>query len=90
MAEAETEPDQASMERMLQQAGFTTAPQSVEDERLLRKQKLAATFRIFGRFGFDEGVAPPIGRSDIRSTRSSSSCSGAPGRSTPSRIRSGS
>ena len=68
MAEAETETDQASMERMLQQAGFTTAPQSVEDERRLRKQKLAATFRIFGRFGFDEGVAGHVTVRDPQQT----------------------
>lgn len=30
---------------------------SVSDERVDRKQKLAATFRLFGKFGFDEGVA---------------------------------
>lgn len=30
---------------------------SVDDERLYRKQRLAATFRLFGRFGFNEGVA---------------------------------
>jgi len=30
---------------------------SVEEERLHRKQRLAATFRLFGRFGFNEGVA---------------------------------
>lgn len=29
-------------------------------ERLLRKQRLAAALRIFGRFGFDEGVAGHI------------------------------
>jgi len=33
---------------------------SPEDERRHRKQKLAAAFRIFGRFGFDEGVAGHI------------------------------
>jgi ribulose-5-phosphate 4-epimerase/fuculose-1-phosphate aldolase len=33
---------------------------SVEDERLWRKQRLALAFRIFGRFGFDEGVAGHI------------------------------
>lgn len=32
----------------------------VEEERLLRKQELAAAFRIFGRFGFSEGVAGHI------------------------------
>jgi ribulose-5-phosphate 4-epimerase/fuculose-1-phosphate aldolase len=31
-----------------------------EDERLRRKQRLALSFRIFGRFGFDEGVAGHI------------------------------
>ena len=33
---------------------------SVEEERLLRKQRLAAGFRLFSRFGFDEGVAGHI------------------------------
>jgi ribulose-5-phosphate 4-epimerase/fuculose-1-phosphate aldolase len=32
----------------------------VEDERRHRKQRLAAAFRLFGRFGFDEGVAGHI------------------------------
>lgn len=30
---------------------------SLADERIDRKQKLAATLRMFGKFGFDEGVA---------------------------------
>jgi ribulose-5-phosphate 4-epimerase/fuculose-1-phosphate aldolase len=34
--------------------------ESVEDERLHRKQKLAGALRIFGRFGFGEGVAGHI------------------------------
>ncbi|MFN8051190.1 MAG: class II aldolase/adducin family protein [Acidimicrobiales bacterium] len=33
---------------------------SVEAERLHLKQRLAAGFRLFGRFGFDEGVAGHI------------------------------
>ena len=33
---------------------------SIEEERLERKQKLAAAFRLFGKFGFDEGVAGHI------------------------------
>jgi ribulose-5-phosphate 4-epimerase/fuculose-1-phosphate aldolase len=33
---------------------------NVEDERLHRKQRLAASFRLFSRFGFDEGVAGHI------------------------------
>jgi ribulose-5-phosphate 4-epimerase/fuculose-1-phosphate aldolase len=32
----------------------------VEDERLHRKQRLAAAFRLFARYGFDEGVAGHI------------------------------
>jgi ribulose-5-phosphate 4-epimerase/fuculose-1-phosphate aldolase len=35
---------------------FATA----EEERLHRKQRLAAAFRLFGQFGFDEGVAGHI------------------------------
>ena len=34
--------------------------ESVEDERRHRKERLAAAFRLFGRFGFDEGVAGHI------------------------------
>ena len=33
---------------------------NTEDERRHRKQRLAAAFRLFGRFGFDEGVAGHI------------------------------
>src|SRR5882672_8201192 len=33
---------------------------TIEDERLHRKQRLAASFRLFSRFGFDEGVAGHI------------------------------
>ena len=35
-------------------------PQSVEDVRAERKIKLAAALRLFGKFGFDEGVAGHI------------------------------
>jgi ribulose-5-phosphate 4-epimerase/fuculose-1-phosphate aldolase len=34
--------------------------ESVEEEREYRKRRLAAAFRLFGRFGFDEGVAGHI------------------------------
>ncbi len=34
--------------------------ESVDDERRHRKERLAAAFRLFGRFGFDEGVAGHI------------------------------
>ncbi|CBN53740.1 MULTISPECIES: class II aldolase/adducin family protein [Kamptonema] len=33
---------------------------SVKEERLHRKQRLAAAFRLFGRFGFSEGIAGHI------------------------------
>src|SRR5438045_4811057 len=33
---------------------------SLDDERRYRKQRLAAAYRLFGRFGFDEGVAGHI------------------------------
>ena len=33
---------------------------TVEEERLHRKQRLAAGFRLFSRFGFDEGIAGHI------------------------------
>src|SRR5712664_1150933 len=33
---------------------------TVEEERLHRKQRLAASFRLFGKFGFDEGIAGHI------------------------------
>lgn len=49
----------------IENAALGTAPslpefESVEAERLKRKQALAASFRLFGRFGFDEGVAGHI------------------------------
>src|SRR5688572_6856372 len=44
--------------------GFDAVPQAtfadVEEERRYRKQQLAAAFRVFGRLGFDEGVAGHI------------------------------
>ncbi len=41
---------------------------TVEDERLHRKQRLAAGFRLFSRFGFDEGVAGHITARDPENT----------------------
>ncbi|MFG1932861.1 class II aldolase/adducin family protein [Mycobacterium sp. NPDC048908] len=40
-------------------SGLPVPPEelSVDEERSLRKRELAATFRIFGQFGFSEGVA---------------------------------
>lgn len=41
---------------------------NVEEERLHRKQRLAAGFRLFSRFGFDEGVAGHITARDPERT----------------------
>jgi len=43
-------------------AGISYLPAfaSVDEERRHRKERLAAAFRLFGRFGFDEGVAGHI------------------------------
>ena len=40
--------------------GPNDAQRSPQEEQLFRKQRLAAALRIFGRFGFDEGVAGHI------------------------------
>jgi ribulose-5-phosphate 4-epimerase/fuculose-1-phosphate aldolase len=44
--------------------------EDVESERLYRKQRLAAAFRLFGRFGFSEGVAGHITARDPEHTDS--------------------
>jgi ribulose-5-phosphate 4-epimerase/fuculose-1-phosphate aldolase len=56
-----TELEQAS--RLASGNAASLLPQgerSLEEERLHRKQTLAAAFRLFSRFGFDEGVAGHI------------------------------
>ena len=45
---------------MLSAGGYLPQFGSVEEERLHRKQRLAAGFRLFGKFGFEEGVAGHI------------------------------
>jgi ribulose-5-phosphate 4-epimerase/fuculose-1-phosphate aldolase len=52
MAESENE--------IVDEAMMAQAPRSIEDERLYRKQRLAAAFRLFSKCGFDEGVAGHI------------------------------
>jgi len=52
-------PDRSAREAA-QTAATTMKPPvfaTVEEERLHRKQRLAATFRLFSKMGFDEGVA---------------------------------
>jgi ribulose-5-phosphate 4-epimerase/fuculose-1-phosphate aldolase len=48
------------MTALLPDLAFLPKFESVEAERLHRKQRLAASFRLFGKFGFDEGVAGHI------------------------------
>ncbi len=48
------------MTALLSDLAFLPKFDSVEAERLHRKQRLAASFRLFGKFGFDEGVAGHI------------------------------
>jgi ribulose-5-phosphate 4-epimerase/fuculose-1-phosphate aldolase len=40
--------------------GMTPQPESIDEIRQDRKNKLAASLRLFGKFGFDEGVAGHI------------------------------
>ncbi|MEU9095845.1 class II aldolase/adducin family protein [Streptomyces sp. NPDC048428] len=47
-------------EEQIAALGMRPAGLSVEDERQLRKQELAAAFRLFGKLGFGEGVAGHI------------------------------
>src|SRR5690348_12953051 len=45
-----------------------TGERTIEEERLFRKQRLAGAFRLFGKFGFDEGVAGHITARDPEHT----------------------
>jgi len=51
------------IEKMLPQV-----KRSVEEERLHRKQQLAGALRVFGKFGFSEGVAGHITARDPEKT----------------------
>ena len=48
------------MTSLLPDLAFLPTFDSIDAERLHRKQRLAASFRLFGKFGFDEGVAGHI------------------------------
>ncbi len=48
------------MTALVRDLDFLPKFDSVTEERLHRKQRLAAAFRLFGKFGFDEGVAGHI------------------------------
>src|SRR4029077_17495452 len=48
------------MTSLLPDLAFLPTFDSVEAERLHRKQRLAASFRLFGKVGFDEGLSGHI------------------------------
>ncbi len=45
---------------------YLPAFETVEEERLHRKQRLAATYRIFGRLGFEDGAVGAAGHVTVR------------------------
>ena len=49
----------ATTQQLLRISG-PPAFQTVEEERRHRKERLAGAFRLFSKFGFDEGVAGHI------------------------------
>ncbi|MDG1943698.1 MAG: class II aldolase/adducin family protein [Halioglobus sp.] len=55
-----TESVNSAVMNMTDSNSFAPQPQSVEELRQDRKKKLAASLRLFGKFGFDEGVAGHI------------------------------
>ena len=50
----------SSPERTIEPLPSPPAFESLEEERRHRKERLAAAFRLFGKFGFEEGVAGHI------------------------------
>ncbi len=55
--------DQSQIDKLSGGGGASlldAAERGIDEERLHRKQRLAAAFRLFSRFGFDEGVAGHI------------------------------
>jgi ribulose-5-phosphate 4-epimerase/fuculose-1-phosphate aldolase len=51
---------QRDLDQLAPYADYQPKFATVEEERRHRKQRLAAGFRLFGKFGFDEGVAGHI------------------------------
>jgi ribulose-5-phosphate 4-epimerase/fuculose-1-phosphate aldolase len=47
-------------EALMRATNYLPSFDTVEEERLHRQQRLAAAYRLFGKFGFDEGVAGHI------------------------------
>jgi ribulose-5-phosphate 4-epimerase/fuculose-1-phosphate aldolase len=52
--------NEAQVDELARTLGRDPSERSPEEEQVERKRKLAAALRIFGRFGFDEGVAGHI------------------------------
>jgi ribulose-5-phosphate 4-epimerase/fuculose-1-phosphate aldolase len=51
---------QSDLDQLAPHADYLPKFATVEEERRHRKQRLAAGFRLFGKYGFDEGVAGHI------------------------------
>src|SRR3984885_7653770 len=59
-----------TLEEMSKMIPVPLAFDTLEEERLHRKQRLAAAFRLFSKFGFDEGIAGHITARDPEHTDS--------------------
>jgi ribulose-5-phosphate 4-epimerase/fuculose-1-phosphate aldolase len=59
-----------TMEEMMTRIPTPPKFDTLDEERLHRKQRLAASFRLFSRFGFDEGIAGHITARDPEHTDS--------------------
>jgi ribulose-5-phosphate 4-epimerase/fuculose-1-phosphate aldolase len=53
-------PTKDETEALMRAANYLPKFDTVEEERHHRKQRLAAAYRLFGKFGFDEGIAGHI------------------------------
>lgn len=60
MSKTETDITEVSPEVLAAMRSYLPKFATVEEERRHRKERLAAAFRLFGKFGFDEGVAGHI------------------------------
>jgi hypothetical protein len=53
-------PTKDETEAVMRAAKYLPEFDTVDEERLHRKQRLAAAYRLFGKFGFDEGLVGHI------------------------------
>src|SRR6266513_1887079 len=60
MTETTTRDERTREEGTREEGWYLPKYETLEGERLHRKERLAAGFRLFGKFGFEEGVAGHI------------------------------